>query len=97
MPINDRDERGKIYPALGASLREIAKHYFFDVMAAEDENMGCDVYDVEEGVHPLFCCQWNNRPLCGECASIQHRIEDYAIDCMNAIIRAQKEVTEDAH
>ncbi len=87
-PLVERDERGKEYPQRGASFREIAAHYFYDVMAAEDESRGC--LNHQDPVHggPLFCCQWRrDQPLCGDCMSVQRRIEDYAIDCIRAALR----------
>lgn len=47
---------------------EIAKRYVYDLMRLEDESIGCI---TEPECHPLFCCQWNARPLCGECAGLE--------------------------
>jgi hypothetical protein len=81
-PIQSRSS-GESLPPAGSTPREIARHYLFTVLDAEDENQGCELSE-----RALFACQWNNRPPCPECAELQRRVEAYGIECIEAALRA---------
>lgn len=68
---------------------DIAAKYVYGIMDAEDQNLGCQ-FEIE--VHPLFCCQWNNRPLCSECAEIQRHVTRVIADAIREALALHSEI-----